>query len=142
MKNENLTAQEQELTNLEPDDLELRVLYFIATSVLPVIEEDWAVHGVDGRVLGTAFYSALGTLIVNAVERKESLDRVLRTIGAIVEYAAVALDKDWIHWASYLHEFFESLEQSPAANSLFAQFASERIRAGAARIGYTWAPEG
>jgi hypothetical protein len=129
------------MTSDESDDLELRVLYFIAESVMPEID-DWSAVALDGRVRGITFYGALGTLIVNAVQRNESLEGVLRTIGAIVEYAAAAVENDFNRWAPCLNEFFEALTESPAANTLFSRFASERIRAGAARIGYAWEPDG
>jgi len=129
------------MTSDESDDLELRVLYFIAESVMPKID-DWSAVDLDGRVLGTTFYGALGTLIVNAVERKESLDGMLPTIGAIVEYAAVAVEKEFKRWAPRLDEFFEALTESPEANAFFSRFPSERIRAGAVRIGYSWEPDG
>ena len=131
------------MTSDERNDLELRVLYFIVESVMPEVEDWSAVDAVDleGRVLGTLFYGALGTLIVNAVQRNESLEGVLRTIGAIVEYAAAAVENDFSRWAPCLNEFFEALMESPAANTLFSRFASERIRAGAVRIGYAWEPD-
>jgi|GEM_PF-5296440 hypothetical protein len=129
------------MTSDESDDLELHILYFIAESVMPKIE-DWSAVDLEGRVLGTAFYGVLGTLIVNAVERKESLDGVLPTIGAIVEYAAVAIETEFKRWAPRLDEFFEALTVSRAANALFSRFASERIRAGAVRIGYSLEPDG
>ncbi len=89
--------------------------------------EDWSAVDLGGRVLGTTLYGALGTQIVNAVERKESLDGVLPTIGAIVEYAAAAVEKDFKRWAPRLDEFFDALSVSPMANTLFSRFASERI---------------
>jgi hypothetical protein len=128
------------MTSDDSDDLELRVLSSIAESVTPKIE-DWCTVDLDGRVPGVLFYGALGSLIVDAVERKESLDRMLPTIGAIVEYAAVAVETEFARWAPRLDEFFEALTVSSEANALFSRFASERIRAGAARVGYAWQPD-
>ncbi len=134
-------ARRADMTNDETDDLELRVLYFMAESVMPEIGDSCAVD-LDGRVLGVIFYGGLATLIVRAVERKGSLDGMLPTIGAIVEYAAVAVETDFDRWAPRLREFFEALTESSASNTLFSRFASERIRAGAVRIGYAWEPDG
>lgn len=75
----------------------------------------------------TIFYGALGIQIVNAVERKESIESALPTIGAIVEYAAVALEREFKQWAPRLDEFFEALMVRPEANAHFSRFASDRI---------------
>jgi hypothetical protein len=129
------------MTEEKSFDLELRVLYFIAERVVPRIE-DWSARLEDGRILGTVFYGGLGTIVVHAVERDESVDGMLAAICALVEYAAVGLERSFGLWAPALHEFFESLEQSPEANARFARLSSERIRAGAARLGWDWAPDG
>ncbi|HTD34851.1 MAG TPA: hypothetical protein VK665_14375 [Candidatus Elarobacter sp.] len=129
------------MTETESFDLELRVLHFVAKSVMPRID-DWSACAEDGRILGTVFYGGLGTIVADAFERREALDRVVPALCAIVEYAAAGLQRSFELWAPALHEFFESLEQSPEANAWFARIASEDIRGGAARLGWTWARNG
>src|ERR1700760_1992684 len=89
---------ETHMTEKDSFDLELRVLYFVAKSVMPRID-DCSACGEDGRILGTVFYGGLGTIVADAFERREEVERIVPTLCAIVEYAAVGLERSFELWA-------------------------------------------
>lgn len=129
------------MTNDEADGLQLAVLYAVAEIALPEIRLWYARDPAGGPVLGTVLYGGLGALVVAAVKRNTGLDGVLAVVNALVEYGTLELENSFERWAPRLHEFFEALAEDPAANAAYARLASERVRAGAARLGFTWSPE-